>query len=207
MGEILKIWDTYVAPATNELMDLGSDDLEFKDIWVDGIAYIDTLNIHVAADFGDIDLTSLGKLEGLDTGIYIDLGTDAQLTVSSDGYLDLTGTTQVRINGNLHTHGYCPSVVTKTDSTYTVLTTDDIVLCNYNGEMTVTLPVANGSGRIYHIKNIHATGDVTIDGNASDTIDGENTFTLTEQYEGVTLFDGGSNVWYIVNFIPGGLTF
>ncbi|KKL94869.1 hypothetical protein LCGC14_1860380, partial [marine sediment metagenome] len=75
MGATLKIWDTYIAPASNALMDLGSDALEWKDLWIDGIAYIDQLNMHGALDMGDNDITSIDKLEGVDVNTFIDLGT------------------------------------------------------------------------------------------------------------------------------------
>ena len=51
MAEIFYIYNTYLAPATNALLDLGSDALEFKDLWIDGISYIDTLEIHNEINF------------------------------------------------------------------------------------------------------------------------------------------------------------
>lgn len=60
---------------------------------------------------------------------------------------------------------------------------------------TVTLPAASGcSGRIYVVKKIDSSGNtVTIDGNASETIDGALTKVLTAQYEKTMIQSNGSS--------------
>jgi hypothetical protein len=64
--------------------------------------------------------------------------------------------------------------------------------------VTITLPAAaSNDGRVYHIKKLGTTANVIIDGNASETIDGETTFTLTIQYESIKLVCDGSN-WSIL---------
>jgi hypothetical protein len=67
------------------------------------------------------------------------------------------------------------------------------------GARTITLPAASGcSGRIYCIKKTDASGNaVTVDGNASETIDGSTTNSLSSQYDGVTIQSDGSN-WHIL---------
>lgn len=81
-------------------------------------------------------------------------------------------------------------------NTYIVLSTDELIVCNKSSAFTVTLPVASGSGRTLEISNIN-TGTITIDGNNSDTIDGETTQSLL-QYESVILIDYSANAWVIV---------
>jgi hypothetical protein len=83
---------------------------------------------------------------------------------------------------------------TKTGA-YTMLVTDDIVECT-SGTFTVTLFTAVGNtGKQIIIKNT-GTGTITIDGNASETIDGALTITLP-QYFSYTLVSNGAN-WIIV---------
>ena len=48
--------NTALLPGDNNTIDLGSDPLEFKDIWIDGIAYLDEVDI----DAGAIDGTDIG---------------------------------------------------------------------------------------------------------------------------------------------------
>lgn len=81
-------------------------------------------------------------------------------------------------------------------ATYTALATDDLIICNKSSAMTINLPAASGSGKKLVIKNIN-TGTVTVDGNSSDTIDGETTQSLY-QWEGIQLIDYAANVWVVV---------
>jgi hypothetical protein len=77
---------------------------------------------------------------------------------------------------------------------------DDVVLCNAaSAGFTVNLPAASGrTGKVFTFKKTDSTTNVvTLDGNASETIDGATTRTLTLQYEAVNLVCDGSN-WHIV---------
>jgi hypothetical protein len=86
-------------------------------------------------------------------------------------------------------------------TSYTDLATDSFLLVDDDSAgaaVTITLPaVASvGSGHTVGIKKIGNTANVIIDGNASETIDGGLTATLTTQYESVTLVCDGTG-WYI----------
>lgn len=75
-----------------------------------------------------------------------------------------------------------------------VLVDDDTA----GGAVTVNLPLAAANGgKLYHIKKLGTTGSVTVDGNGSETIDGSLTFTLTAQYQAITIVTDGSN-WHIL---------
>lgn len=91
------------------------------------------------------------------------------------------------------------SIQTKTGA-YTALVTDGYI--NGSGAaFTVTLFAASGNaGKTLVIKKTDSslTNIITIDGNASETIDGATTTTLNTQYESVTLYCDGSN-WHILN--------
>lgn len=91
------------------------------------------------------------------------------------------------------------TVVTKT-TTYTATTSDSVILCDANGgAFTVTLPAAaDETGLVLDIKAIDVTGgSVEIDGDGSETIDGALTYTLTVQYQSLTIVSDGSN-WHIL---------
>jgi hypothetical protein len=77
--------------------------------------------------------------------------------------------------------------------------THHTVLMNVSVNRIVTLPAAAGNtGRVYVIKKIDASAfTVTIDGNASETIDGATTKVLALQYAGMTIQCDGSN-WHII---------
>lgn len=95
------------------------------------------------------------------------------------------------------------TLVTKinTDSPYTVLSTDDIILCNAtSGAITVNLPTAvEITGKRYIIKKTDSsTNAITIDGNGTETIEGALTFLLKSQYAFVEIVSNNSN-WIVTN--------
>ncbi|KKK94574.1 hypothetical protein LCGC14_2681480 [marine sediment metagenome] len=91
------------------------------------------------------------------------------------------------------------SVITKT-AAYTATASDQTILCNAgSGAFTVTLPAAQGlSGTVYRIKKIDSGGNaVTVDGNASETIDGATTNVLSSQYDVIEIQCDGTS-WHIL---------
>jgi hypothetical protein len=91
--------------------------------------------------------------------------------------------------------------VTKTGSA-TLTTAETVVLANASaGAITLTLPAASGvtPRTLYFIKKIDTALNnlVTIDGNASETIDGSLTITLSQRGEGVILQTDGTN-WRVL---------
>jgi hypothetical protein len=61
------------------------------------------------------------------------------------------------------------------------------------GAISVDLLNPTGVKNITQHKKIGNTADVTLNAPATYTIDGENSFTLTHQYESITLYSNGSN--------------
>jgi hypothetical protein len=96
------------------------------------------------------------------------------------------------IQGSL---GYKVNTIT---AAATLNQTHNVVLCN-TGPYTVTLPAAaSNTGKVYYIKNIDAEGDdITLDGNASETIDGDLTFKLDPYKHAVRIVSDGTN-WHIL---------
>ncbi len=92
-----------------------------------------------------------------------------------------------------------PTVISKTGA-YTIVDSDRVVVCDASGgAFTITLPAASGrTGRIYHIKKTDSSGNaVTIDGNASETIDGSTTVAISTQFDSLMIISDGSN-WHII---------
>ena len=106
---------------------------------------------------------------------------------------------QITDNGSIAGGGGgISSIRTETGATYTAATTDDLNLCNA-AAITVTLFAASGnSGEVLYIKNIHATGVVTISGDsAGETLDGDVSKFITTQYATLTLVCDGSD-WHVL---------
>jgi len=85
--------------------------------------------------------------------------------------------------------------LTGISATYTIVNTDYVIECT-SGTFTVTLPTAvNVQGKQYVIKNV-GTGTITVGTTLSQTIDGNNTISLS-QNEVIEVVSNGSN-WKII---------
>ena len=105
------------------------------------------------------------------------------------------GVDELQVNGSISGIGMKQAYVAKTGA-YTA-TNDDYVIDCTSGTFTVTLPASSGrTGRILIIKNSGA-GTITVDGNASETIDGATTYAMAVQYATVQIMSDGTN-WKII---------
>ena len=81
------------------------------------------------------------------------------------------------------------------NSTSTVQDTDYLLRCIQNQAITITLPAKSASqGRVLQFKDVLGnanSNNITIDGDGSDTIDGNATYVINHNKEGVTLVCDG----------------
>lgn len=91
------------------------------------------------------------------------------------------------------------AVTTITTSTSIAASHHVVLVDASSAEVTVTLPaVATTTGRKYYIKKIDSSSNnVVVDGQSSETIDGETTQTISLQYESLTIVNDGSE-WFII---------
>jgi len=86
--------------------------------------------------------------------------------------------------------------VLETGSSYTVAVGVTVVLADAtSGNITITLPAAaDNEDRMIAVKKTDASANtVTVDGNASETIDGSATQVLTSQYDVIMMVSDGTN--------------
>lgn len=104
-----------------------------------------------------------------------------------------TATTALKSEGGLQADTVAKSTA------YTATESDFVILCDASGgAFDVTLPAAaTSSGYIYVIKNVGASGTVTINGNASETIDGAGTVALAAQYDFRMIICDGT-AWHVI---------
>jgi hypothetical protein len=105
---------------------------------------------------------------------------------------------------SLNIVGSVANALTTKTANYTATESDHTILCNTTGGgFTITLPAASGcSGRIYVIKKTisnSGANNVTIDGNASETIDNSATISL-QCRSSVTIQSDGSNWWILSKY-------
>ena len=91
-------------------------------------------------------------------------------------------------------------------TTYTVAEEIFAVLADASGgNFTVTLPDATDRpGRLIFVKNVGASGTVTVGVTGSDTIDGASSLDLTEQYAGVWVRSDDTN-WHVLGYGVGAM--
>ena len=151
---------------------------------------------------GGQDLIYLLAGEYIQVKIKQNSGADIVL-INADGYNKITieqipfsdGLAAFPIGGQNILAAATPGLITDT-ATISASSTLLQYICNKATAFTITLGTAVGfEGNILRFKNIGA-GVVTIDGNASETIDGATTTTLS-QYQAVSLIAYAGN-WYVL---------
>lgn len=94
-------------------------------------------------------------------------------------------------------------------TTYSVLSTDRVVLVDDDtagGDVTITLPSAAtlGDGWAVTIKKEGTTGNITIDPDGSETIDGNSTVTLQHKNGAISVVSDGTNWCRLYPTTPNG---
>ena len=74
---------TSINPSTNTGLDLGTTSLQFKDLYIDGVAYIDGFS-------GDMSIDTNNKLQFRDADLSINSSADGQLDVAADTTVKFT---------------------------------------------------------------------------------------------------------------------
>ena len=111
---------------------------------------------------------------------------------SGDIWVEKAGDT---MTGVLTTLGVKRAIAIKV-ADYVATTTDEVIVCNKTTEIKITLPPATGSGQTYAIANVN-TGVATLDGDSSDTINGDTTQTI-DQWACIQVVDYITNKWIII---------
>lgn len=162
---------------------------------------------------GATTLTDNSVLLGSGAGAVtaISVGTDGQVLIGATGadaaFATITstgGTISFTLGANtlnLETSGsevYTITALDNTDSPYTVLGTDQYLSCNVSaGVLTIDLPDAPATGRVFSIKDSGGNSNVnnitvTTTG-GTVTIDGATTFVINSIYEAIDVIFNGTS--------------
>lgn len=139
-----------------------------------------TGSLDIGGDGGGANLIRFGGSNAQIYGLNLRPGSDFGVDLgSSSRRFGAIYTKNLIGTGNLAT-----GIAAKT-ANYTATANDGSIECDATGgAITITLPAASGTGgRIFAIKKTDSSGNaVTIDANASETIDGATTISLASQY-------------------------
>jgi len=136
-----------------------------------------------------LDTSTIGNVTS-NTGTSYATGIAAPI---GDGSSSLFSLGSIRANGPIAT-----ALATKS-AAYTLTATDSVILADATSAVfTCTLPTAVGiTGRQYTIKRINAgSNNVTVGCAGAETIDGATTYSLTSQYQSITVVS--NNVGWLI---------
>ena len=87
---------------------------------------------------------------------------------------------------------------TTLDYTYSIVLVDTT-----DNDITITLPPAESSNGVqYTIKKIANANNMILDGNDSETIDGNTTFNVSSYWISLTIACNGTEWYIIVSYLP-----
>jgi hypothetical protein len=116
------------------------------------------------------------------------------------GQLILAASTEATGSAEQPRSVYLRHAITSITADYSATENDAVILADAtSGGITITLPVAVGmAGKALTVKKLDATANtVTVDGAASETIDGAATHVLSSQYDVVRIVCDGTGWWVI----------
>jgi hypothetical protein len=168
--EQVRIQDGAIVPVTDDDIDLGTSSLEFKDLYLDGTANIDSLVADTAdINAGTIDGTTIGATSA-STGAFTTLTASGDTTLS--GALSVEGNTtfgNAATDTVTFTADVASNILPSADSTYDLGDGSNYWANAYIDAVTTTGNVSIGG-------NLTVTGNATIAGNltfgdaATDTV-------------------------------------
>jgi hypothetical protein len=211
-GNVIK-W-TYNSVAKTYIANLAYNATNLK-ITASQLNTIQNINSEASPTFAGLTLTSFSGIIKATAGVLSGGATTTDLTEGTNLYyttervddrvdsLIIAGTGITKVYDDvantltLSTNN-AETITTTTSATYTITDANSILLCDTaSNAITVNLPTAIGrQGKIYKIKCINAANNVTIDGNGTQTIDGNLTFILTF-LDALTIVSDNSN-WFIL---------
>lgn len=162
--------------------------------------------------YGQLELTGVGANEVQRFALCMMTGGSPygvmQAVQNSSAFLNIAmnplggnvGVRQATPTSRLHVGGSLALGTTSTSADLTLTDAHHTVLVDASGAArTITLPAASTcSGRVYAVKKTDSSGNaVTIDGNASETIDGATTLALPTQWQSRTIQSNGT-AWFVI---------
>ncbi len=205
---------TTLLPKTDNTVDLGSTTFEFKDLWIDGTANIDSLVADTAdINAGTIDATVIGATTPA-AGSFTTVASSGGITGNVTGNITSSGTSTfatVDINGGA-VDGTTIGATVPAAATFTTVNAATVTSAIVTSAATITGGTINGasigattpssgsfttvaaSGGITGNLTGNVTGAVTGNASTATTLQTARTIALSGDVVGSVSFDGSANV-------------
>ena len=171
--EQVRIQDGAIVPVTDNDVDLGAVGAEFKDIYIDGIGYIDTIQVHENATIaGTLGVTGLSTLASVDInggnidGTIIGAATPAAVTATTvTSTAGITGNVTGNLTGNVtgNTAGtHTGSVVGNVTGNVTSSGTSTFATVDINGGAIDGTTIGSSTKAAGGFTTVTTTGQATL---------------------------------------------
>ena len=195
-----------IVPKTDDTVDLGSSALEFKDLYIDGTANLDAVDIDAGAIDGTVigaNSASTGAFTTVTASTSVDITGSTGLILSNDETITNATDGTVSIGGNLsgtgNISGFDANLNDQTGTTYTLAASDNgkVVALNNGSAITLTVPTSLGDGFNCLIVQKGA-GQVTIAAAGGVTLqNGSSQYKTYARYSIITLVNIGSELYIV----------
>ena len=193
-------------PSDDNEVDLGSNSIEFKDLFIDGTANLDAVDIDAGAIDGTVigaNAASTGAFTTVTASTSVDitgstgliLENDETITNSTDGTVSVGG----NLSGTGSISGFDANLNDQTGTTYTLASSDNgkVVALNNGSAITLTVPTSLGDGFNCLIVQKGA-GQVTIAAAGGVTLqNGSSQYKTYARYSIITLVNIGSELYIV----------
>ena len=161
--EQLRIQDGAIVPVTNNDIDLGTSSLEFKDLFIDGTAHIDTLDVDVNATVaGTLGVTGVLTATSLDISGDIDVDGTANLDiVDIDGAVNIAATTTVATDNKIQFRDTAIYVNSSADGQLDIVADTEVQIAATTVDINGAVDI---SGNLDVGGNLVVTGTTTFNG-------------------------------------------
>ena len=193
-------------PADNNGVNLGDASKQFKDLFIDGTANLDAVDIDAGAIDGTVigaNAASTGAFTTVTASTSVDitgstgliLENDETITNSTDGTVSVGG----NLSGTGSISGFDANLNDQTGTTYTLASSDNgkVVALNNGSAITLTVPTSLGDGFNCLIVQKGA-GQVTIAAAGGVTLqNGSSQYKTYARYSIITLVNIGSELYIV----------
>ena len=197
---------TLVGVSADNTTDLGTSSKEFKDMYIDGTAYLDATDI----DGGSIDNTVIGgstaaagSFTTITASTSLDVSGSAGVILENDETITNSTDGTVEIGGNLSgtgsISGFDANLNDQTGTTYTLTSSDNGKVVTLNNANAITLTIAASLGDGFNCLIVQkGAGQVTLSAAAGVTVANRSSETKTAgQYATVSVINIGSDTYII----------